>query len=78
MVAAASSVVIWAGLLLALLCVVSLVEYADRATESASGRSGWRDLGLGFALVAYAFVIGLIATAALYSLPFTGVGSDVS
>jgi hypothetical protein len=62
MISAAYLVVVWAGLLLASLCVVGLAEYADKAV---------RPVWLHLVLLAYAVVIGLIATAALSLLHFT-------
>jgi hypothetical protein len=62
MVTATYLVIVWAGLLLALLGVVRLADYAEKATKPV-----WLDL----VLLAHSFVIGLIATAALYVLHFT-------
>jgi hypothetical protein len=70
MVAAAYSVVIWAGMLLTLLCVMSLAGYAEKATVSVSRWGGWLPL----LLLAQAIVIGLIATVVLYSLYFGDIG----
>jgi hypothetical protein len=70
MVAAVYSVIVWAGMLLVLLCVASLAGHAERATTSAGGWGIWLHL----MLLAQAFVIGLIATAVLYSLYFGDIG----
>jgi hypothetical protein len=59
MVAATQLVIVWAGLLLALLCVASLAVYAERST---------RGIWLNLVLLAHGIVVGLIATVLLYSL----------
>jgi hypothetical protein len=73
MVAAVYSVIVWAGMLVVLVGMMSLAGHVDRATQSASRRGIWVDL----VLLAHAVVIGLITTAVLYSLYVTDVGTYV-
>ena len=73
MAAAAYSAIVWAGILLVLLGLMALAGYVERATESASGPGLWLHL----VLLAHAVVVGLIASAVLYSLYVTDIGYSV-
>ena len=64
MAAAVYSVIVWAGVVVVLLGTMSVAGHVDRATQPANRRGIWFDL----VLLAHAVVIGLIATAVLYSL----------
>jgi hypothetical protein len=75
MVPAVFSVIVWAGVLLALLCVMSLTTYVERSAETRAGRG--REVWLHVLLVAHGLVIGLIATAVLYSLYVRDIGHYV-
>jgi hypothetical protein len=72
MAAAAYSAIVWAGMLLVLLGFMVLAGYVERATES-----GGRGLWLHLVLLVHAVVVGLIATAVLYSLYVTDIAHYV-
>jgi hypothetical protein len=75
MVPAVFSVIVWAWVLLALLCVMSLTTYLERRAGTGAGRG--REIWLHVLLIAHGLVIGLIATAVLYSLYVRDIGHYV-
>jgi hypothetical protein len=75
MAAAAYSAIVWAGMLLVLLGLMGLTTYVERSAETGAGRG--RNIWLHVLLIAHGFVVGLIATAVLYSLYVTDIGHYV-